>query len=183
MHNKELGCEEARWMALAKDRVVRVISDIGSWGYTVGRMVHYEDGFHGNKLVGTGSGSCSVASFDTSGVGNSCYATAELVNEKGDTGFEILATVKMRIQFFWYMKSRRWVIGSDVSRPLHFLDTPGTDHLVTRRYIPERRNYAKLGLTKIGFQMAQNFVQWRNLMLEVHNTRVLLSESCLISKT
>jgi hypothetical protein len=82
------------------------------WGYAFGRFVHYEDGFHGNKLVGTGSGSCSVASFDTSGVGNSCYATAELVNEKGDTGFEILVTVQLRIQFFWYMKSRRWVIGS-----------------------------------------------------------------------
>jgi hypothetical protein len=38
-----------------------------------------------------------VASFDTSGIGNSCYATAELVNKKGDGGFEIFATVELRI--------------------------------------------------------------------------------------
>jgi hypothetical protein len=109
---KELGCEEARWMALAEDRVLHVINDIGIWGYAFGELVHYEDEFHGNKLVGTGSGSCSVASFDTSGVRNSYYATAELVNEKVDTGLEIFATVQLRIQFFWNMKSRRWVIDS-----------------------------------------------------------------------
>lgn len=80
-------------MALAEDRVLRVISDIDIWGYVVGGLVHYEDGFHGNKLVGTGSGSCSVVSFDTSGVGNSCCAAAQLVNEKGDKGFELFATV------------------------------------------------------------------------------------------
>ena len=99
-------------MALVEDRVLHVISDIGIWFYAFGGLVHYEDGFHGNKLVGTGSGSCLVVSFDTSGVGNSCYATAELVNEKDDAGFEIFATVQLRIQFFWIMKSRRWVIGS-----------------------------------------------------------------------
>lgn len=71
----------------------------------------------------------------------------------------------------------------ELSRPLYFLDTPGTDHLVARRYIPERWNYVKLDLRKMGFQMAQNCVQWRDLMMEVHNTSVLLSESCLISKT
>jgi hypothetical protein len=48
MHNKELGCEEASWMALAQDRVLRVISDIGIWSYAVGVLVHYEDGFHRN---------------------------------------------------------------------------------------------------------------------------------------
>ena len=36
---------------------------------------------------------CSVARSDTISVGNSCYATAELVNEKIDAGFEIFATV------------------------------------------------------------------------------------------
>jgi hypothetical protein len=39
-----------------------------------------------------------------------------------------------------------------------------------------------LDLRKIGFQMAQSCVQWRDLMLEVQNTSVILSESCLISK-
>jgi hypothetical protein len=29
MHNKELGCEEASWMALAEYRVLRGISDFG----------------------------------------------------------------------------------------------------------------------------------------------------------
>jgi hypothetical protein len=52
-----------------------------------------------------------VAIFDTSSTGNSCYATAELVNKKGDAGFEIFATVELRIQFFWNAKSGRWVIG------------------------------------------------------------------------
>jgi len=46
-------------------------------------------GFIEKKLVGTGSGSCSAAIFDTSGVGNSCHATEELVKEKGDADFEI----------------------------------------------------------------------------------------------
>lgn len=99
-------------MALAQDRVLRVISDIGIWSYAVGVLVHYEDGFHRNQLVGNGPGSCSAASFDTSGVGNSCYATAELVKEKGDADFEIFVTVQLRIQFSWNMMSRRWVIGS-----------------------------------------------------------------------
>lgn len=84
-------------MVLAEDRVLRVISDIGVWVNVVGGLVHYEDGFYGNELVGTGSGSCSVASFDTRGVGNSCCAIAESVNEKGDSGFEIFTTVQLRI--------------------------------------------------------------------------------------
>jgi hypothetical protein len=63
-------------------------------------------------VVGTGPGSCSVTSSDTSGVRNSCFATAELVNEKGVTGFGIFGTVYLSIQFFWNMKSRRWVIDS-----------------------------------------------------------------------
>jgi len=46
--------------------VLLVYIDI--WGYAVGGFVHYEDGFHGKKLVGTGSWPCAVASFDTSGV-------------------------------------------------------------------------------------------------------------------
>ena len=50
MPNKELDCEKSTWMELAKDRVLRVISVIGIWGYAVGGFVHYEDGFHGNKL-------------------------------------------------------------------------------------------------------------------------------------
>jgi len=33
--------------------VLLVYIDI--WGYAVGGFVHYEDGFHGKKLVGTGS--------------------------------------------------------------------------------------------------------------------------------
>jgi hypothetical protein len=37
-------------MTLAQDRVLRVIGDNGIWGYAVVRLVHYEDGFHGNKL-------------------------------------------------------------------------------------------------------------------------------------
>ena len=41
-----------------------------------------------------------MASFDTSGVGDSCNATAELVNEKGEAVFEIFTTVQLRIQFF-----------------------------------------------------------------------------------
>jgi len=73
-------------LTLAEYRVLRGISDFVIWGYAVGGLVHYEDGFHGNKSVITGSGSCSVANFDTSGTGNSCYATAELVNKKGDAG-------------------------------------------------------------------------------------------------
>jgi len=114
----ELAQDYVQWRALilalvlAEYRVLRVISDFGIWGYAVGVLVHYEDGFHGNKLVRTGSGSCSVPSFDTStGTGNSCYATAELMNKKGDAGFEIFATVELRIQFFWNVKSARWVIG------------------------------------------------------------------------
>ena len=99
-------------MTLAQDRVLRVTSDISIWAYAVGGLVHYEDGFHRNRLVGTGSGSRSAASFDTSSVDNSCYATAELVKEKGDADFEICITVQLRIQFFWNMMSRRWVIGS-----------------------------------------------------------------------
>lgn len=50
MHNKELDCEKSSWMEMAKNRILRVIGVIGIWGYAVGGLVHYEDGFHGNKL-------------------------------------------------------------------------------------------------------------------------------------